>query len=98
MKGRIRIFLLLALGATAACSKQPSTEPAPAAIRFEVTHTPAVTRSMITDGNELRNACTPDLGGQAIGLWAAMERGAETTNDVFQGGQAPMASRRGQGA
>ena len=85
MKGRIRIFLLLALGATAACSKQPSTEPAPAAIRFEVTHTPAVTRSMITDGNELRNACTPDLGGQAIGLWAAMERGAETTNDVFQG-------------
>ena len=82
---RIRPFLVLALGVAAACSKQPAAEPASAAIRFEVTHTPAPTRAMITDADELRESCTPGQGDKAIGLWAAMQRGTETTNDVFQG-------------
>lgn len=43
---------------------------------------------MINSEAQLRTACTPvALGGkgQAITLWAAMEKEGETTNDVFQG-------------
>ena len=88
---RILIPLVLLGAALLSCRKQKVDfyPPAPEQpIRFEVTQTPALTKSMIITEGDLRTACTPVANGgdgKAISLWAAMMKEGETTNDVFKG-------------
>ncbi len=88
----IGMSLLLLLPALSSCRRQSlERDPdAPQPIRFEVSQTAALSKAMITSEAELRTACTPvsadpSGGGKSIGLWAAMVKAGETTNDVFQG-------------
>ena len=88
MKKVFRILLIIALVALTAVSCKKTDEnvtEASGIIHFEVRQTPSATRSMVVDDAALRTACSPSGGAQSIGLWAAMSKAGETTNDVFQG-------------
>ena len=90
MRTRFHIILTILLIAVVSCKKDIPAGNEEYPIRFEVTHTPSITKSMVNTEAQLRLECTPVTdnaqgGNKAIGLWAAMQKGSVITNDVFKG-------------
>lgn len=90
MRIQYGIIWTLLLVAVVSCKKDAPAEDGPYPIRFQVTQTPAITKSMVSTEEQLRYECTPTGdptpgAGKSIGLWAAMKKGTVVTNDVFKG-------------